>query len=308
MSAQRQLAVLSAGGVAVTERPTWPAALLRAVRPHQWIKNVLVFVPLIGAHRFDRVDLWLIGVSTFVAFSLSAAAIYILNDIADIDADRLHPSKRNRPFAAGQLSARFGYVAAALLAFAGFTVAAGVSWAVAATIVCYVAVTIAYTARLKREPVLDVFTLAGLYVIRIAAGGLATSTPLTSWLLAFAMFLFLSLAFVKRYVELVRVDGRLHGRGYGPGDLLWLHAIGTSAGYMAVVVLALYVNAPEVAVLYRRPDVLWILCPVLLFWLTRLWFRAGRQMVQDDPVLEALTDPVSYIVALVAGFVMLASI
>lgn len=281
------------------------APFVRVLRPHQAAKNLLVFVPLIAAHEFARVDLIVASVLTFIAFSLCAPAIYIVNDICDIEADRLHPRKRTRPFAAGELSIPFGIVTAAVLLMSSFAVALiGVSGRLALMLLLYVAVTSAYSMRLKREPVVDVFTLAGLYVLRIVAGGIATETPLTSWLLGFALFLFLSLAFVKRYVELVAVNDRMPGRGYGPSDLLWMHAVGTASGYMAVLVLALYVNASEVTVLYSRPQVLWFLCPVFLFWLTRLWFRAGRQEVRDDPVLEAIKDPVSYIVGAAVYVVM----
>jgi 4-hydroxybenzoate polyprenyltransferase len=284
-------------------------SVVRALRPHQWAKNVLVFVPFIAAHQFLRPELWLISTLTFIAFSLCASGIYVLNDIADIEADRVHPRKRTRPLAAGEISVPMGLGLAAVLLVASFTTAVvGVSWRLAAVIAVYCTITTAYSFALKREPVVDVFTLAGLYVLRIIAGGLATQTPLSSWLLGFALFFFLSLAFVKRYVELVAVDGRMTGRGYGPDDALWMHAIGTSAGYMAVLVLALYVNAAEVTALYRRPQILWFLCPLLLFWLTRLWFRAGRRLVHDDPVIEALKDYASYLLVVVASAVMLAAI
>jgi 4-hydroxybenzoate polyprenyltransferase/phosphoglycolate phosphatase-like HAD superfamily hydrolase len=285
------------------------APFVRVLRPHQAAKNLLVFVPLIAAHQFARADLVVAAALTFIAFSLCASAIYILNDICDIEADRLHPRKRSRPFAAGELSIPVGLAASGVLLISSFTVAlTGVSGQLALALLLYVVVTSAYSVRLKREPVVDVFTLAGLYVLRIVAGGIATATPLTSWLLGFALFLFLSLAFVKRYVELVAVNGRMPGRGYGPSDLLWMHAVGTASGYMAVLVLALYVNAPETTVLYQRPQVLWVLCPVFLFWLTRLWFRAGRQEVRDDPVLEAIKDPVSYIMGAVVYIVMFAAV
>jgi len=162
-------------------------------------------------------------------------------------------------------------------------------------ILLYVAVSVAYSARLKREPVVDVFVLAGLYVVRVLAGAVATAIPISSWFLAFAMFLFLSLAFVKRYTELFLMKGALVGRGYIAGDDRWMPAIGISSGYMAVLVLALYINAPEVARLYHRPALLGLLCPILLFWVTRLWFRASRELVHDDPVVEALRDPLTYL-------------
>jgi 4-hydroxybenzoate polyprenyltransferase len=285
------------------------SSLVRALRPHQWAKNVLVFVPFIAAHQFLEPRRWLISILTFIAFSLCASAIYVLNDIADIEADRAHPRKRSRPLAAGEVGIPAALGMAIVLLLASFAIAiAGVSWRLAFVIAIYCVITTAYSFVLKREPVVDVFTLAGLYVLRIIAGGIATQTPLSSWLLGFALFFFLSLAFVKRYVELVAVDSRMAGRGYGPDDALWMHAIGTSAGYMAVLVLALYVNAAEVTVLYSRPQILWFLCPLLLFWLTRLWFRAGRRMVHDDPVVEALKDYASYVLVVVASAVMLAAI
>jgi 4-hydroxybenzoate polyprenyltransferase len=161
---------------------------------------------------------------------------------------------------------------------------------------------------LKQEPVADVFVLTGLYVLRIVAGGTATRTPLSSWLLAFALFFFLSLAFVKRYTEVMVTNGRMPGRGYGAQDALWMHSVGTSAGYMAVVVLALYVTSADVAVLYRRPHWLGLVCPVLLFWITRLWLRVGRGMVRDDPVAEALRDPASYIAGAIVLGIMAAAL
>ena len=290
-----------------SRRSTW-LALLSAMRPHQWAKNLLVFLPLIAAHNILRPDLLAPAVLTFLAFSLCASAIYILNDISDLGADRQHARKRLRPFAAGELSIPFGCAAAgALLVSSALLALAGVSWRLAAILALYVAVTSAYTLTLKRVPVADVFTLTGLYVVRIVAGGVATGTRLTTWLLAFALFFFLGLAFVKRYVELLGAKGQLPGRGYGPDDALWMHAIGTSSGYMAVLVLALYVTTPEVTRLYARPDVLWLLCPLLLFWLTRLWFRAGRRQIHDDPVVEALKDPLGYVTFAAASIILLAA-
>lgn len=283
-------------------------ALVRALRPHQWAKNALVFVPIVAGHNLLRLDLVAASLWTFVAFSLCASSIYILNDISDIQADRQHARKRRRPFAAGELGIPAGVAGAAALAAGAVAIAAfGVSWRLVVVLLVYVAATSAYTLWLKRVPVSDVFMLTGLYVLRIVAGGIATGTQLSSWLLAFALFIFLSLAFVKRYVELMATNAQLPGREYGPADALWMHAVGTSSGYMAVLILALYVTAPEVTVLYSRPQVLWMLCPVLLFWLTRLWFRAGRRLIHDDPVVEALKDPAGYATAAVAGVILIAA-
>lgn len=283
-------------------------AIVKALRPHQWLKNILIFVPFIAAHDILRLDLWAVATLAFTAFSLCASAIYIINDIIDVQSDRLHPRKRERPFAKGELDIPTGAGMSAGLLLAGCTLAgAGVSWEFLGIVGVYLAATTLYSIRLKREPVLDVFFLTGLYVLRIIAGGIATQTPLTAWLLAFALFLFLSLAFVKRYVELVAMEGTTPGRGYCAADAQWMHAIGTSAGYMAVLVLALYVTAPDVGVLYSRAYLLWLLCPLLLYWITRLWFRAGRRMLHDDPVMEAATDATSYVVAALAAAVMIAA-
>jgi 4-hydroxybenzoate polyprenyltransferase/phosphoserine phosphatase len=293
----------------MSPRPSTLRSLIRACRPYQWVKNLLVFVPLIAAHKFVSVDDWITGVLAFAVFSFSASAIYILNDIADIQSDRLHPRKRHRPFAAGDLSIPVGIATSAVLLALAFAVAVlAVSWSLAVIAAVYLIATSAYSLGLKRQPVVDVFMLTGLYVLRIVAGGVATDTPLSSWLLAFALFVFLSLAFVKRYVELMATEGWIAGRGYRRDDAMWMHAIGTSAGYMASLVLALYVNSPEVAVLYTQPQGLWLLCPLLLFWITRLWFRAGRRVVHDDPILEAVRDPFSYLAAAVMLGVMFWSI
>lgn len=288
---------------------TFSSPLLTALRPHQWAKNTLVFLPIAAAHKLARPEtLWACTLA-FAAFCLCASAAYVLNDLSDVDRDRRHPRKRSRPIASGRLSASTSVLTAVLLLTASFLVAlAGVSWQLAAVLGVYLGATTAYTLWLKRIPVTDVFTLTAFYILRIVAGAVATNTPLSSWFLAFALFLFLSLAFVKRYVELLAVHGPLLARDYGPEDASWMHAIGTSAGYMAVVVLALYVTAPEVTALYARPETLWLLCPLLLFWLTRLWFRAGRRLIHDDPVVEVLRDPVGYVILALAAAIVVAAV
>ena len=283
-------------------------ALARAMRPHQWAKNVLVFAPLIAAHGVFNLGPAAVTAVAFVAFSLCASGIYILNDILDVDADRLHPRKKARPFAAGELSIPFGVASAGVLLTSGLLLAGfAASWKLTAILAIYIAVTTAYSSWLKREPVVDVFVLAGLYVLRLVAGGVAATVPLSTWMLAFALFFFLSLAFVKRYIELAG-HGRTPGRGYTSDDAMWMHAVGTSSGYMAAVVMALYVSAPDVTSLYSRPKVLWLLCPLLLFWLTRTWFRAGRRLLHDDPVVEALKDPVGFACAAALGIILLVAL
>lgn len=280
--------------------------VIRALRPFQWVKNLLVFVPLITSQQLLDVALLPPIVLTMLAFCLCASGIYVINDLLDIDADRLHPRKRKRPFAAGQLSVPVGVVLGLGLVSAALTLtAAAVSVAATAIVALYATVSIAYSLRLKREPVADVFILAGLYIVRIVAGGIAAHIVLSTWLLGFGLFLLLSLAFVKRYTELASTNGDMPGRGYTQGDARWMHAVGTSSGYMAVLVLALYVNSPEVTILYRAPGVLWLLCPIFLYWVTRLWFRASRAAMVDDPVLAVARDPVSYVVAATVALVLL---
>jgi 4-hydroxybenzoate polyprenyltransferase/3-deoxy-D-manno-octulosonate 8-phosphate phosphatase KdsC-like HAD superfamily phosphatase len=289
--------------------PNHTGAMLRALRLHQWAKNLLVFVPLVTSHRL--VDVYLVGQAlvAFLSFGLCASAIYIINDLFDIPSDRAHPRKRFRPFASGELSVPVGLImAGVLLAFGVGTAGVAVSRSFLGVLLLYITVTTAYSARLKREPVLDVFVLASLYVLRVIGGGVATDITISNWLLGFGLFLFLSLAFVKRYTELVGQQGRMPGRGYSAEDHPWMLSIGTSAGYMAVVILALYVNSAEVVPLYTQPRILWLLCLVMLFWITRMWFRAGRQQVHDDPVLEALKDPASYGCALAAAAILFAAL
>jgi 4-hydroxybenzoate polyprenyltransferase len=278
------------------------------------VKNLLVFVPLVAAHRLLDADALRLVALTVAAFCLTASGIYVANDLLDVRADRLHPRKRLRPFAAGELSIATGRVMSVGLVAAGFALAAlVVSWRVTFALALYAGVSTAYSKWLKRQPVTDVFVLVSLYVMRIGAGALAASVMLSAWLIAFALFFFVSLAFVKRYTEASANAGQSHdgampGRGYAAQDALWMQTVGTSAGYMAVLVLALYVNGPDVSALYTRPRVLLLLCPVLLYWVSRVWFRAGRGLVHDDPVVEALRDPISYGAGAVSAAVLLAAL
>ncbi|MGQ0734413.1 MAG: UbiA family prenyltransferase [Acidobacteriota bacterium] len=289
--------------------PSRARALLRAMRFHQWAKNLLVFAPLVLSHRLLEREVLASGVVAFFAFGFCASSIYVINDLLDTPSDRLHPRKRSRPFAAGELSVPAGLALSAVLLVLAMSVAlAGTSTGFVLVLVAYLGVTTAYSWRLKREPVLDVFVLATLYVLRILGGGEAGGIMISNWLLGFALFLFLSLAFVKRYTELVGQNGRMAGRGYAATDHAWMLSIGTTAGYMSVVILALYVNSAEVVPLYTSPRVLWLTCPVLLFWLTRMWFRAARLQVHDDPVLEALKDPPSYLCGFAALGILLVAL
>jgi len=287
-------------------------ALVRVMRPHQWVKNLLSFVPLVTSHRLLDLRLMERALETFVAFSLCASTVYIVNDLFDIQSDRRHPRKRFRPFAVGALPISHGIVLAPILLVLAFATAiAMLPPSVAALLGLYLITTTAYSWFLKRQPILDVMVLAGLYALRVLAGGVATGIVISQWLLPFALFLFLSLALMKRFSEIKKAPAgvqTLSGRAYRVEDAAWVQAAGLCAAYLAVLVLALYISSSEVTILYRHPQALWGLCPVFLYWVTRLWFRAHRGWVEDDPVVAAVADPASYAVAAVGGLILLAAI
>ena len=275
---------------------------LRALRLHQWAKNLLVFVPLAAAHRVGDVALLASSVQAFFAFGLCASSAYLLNDLLDLEADRQHPRKRLRPFAAGDLSLLAGFAMAPALLVAAALLAWSVSPLFAMVLAAYYSLTLAYSFTLKRLVLIDAIALAGLYTVRIIAGGVAVNVPLSDWLLLFAVFMFYSLALVKRYAELnaMRLKNKLTaaGRGYDVEDLPLLRSLGTSSGAACVLVLALYVSSPAVAALYREPRAIWLLCVLLLYWISRMWLKAHRGQMHDDPVVFALKDRVSLCVGL----------
>lgn len=285
-----------------TSRPTrfaTPGAPIRALRLEQWVKNLLVFVPMVLAHRVDDWALWRDGLGAFFAFGFVASAGYLVNDLRDRDHDRLHPVKRLRPLASGRMSRRTALavatgLAAAAVVLAGFTLRPEFAWSLAA----YAVGTTTYTLGLKRIAILDVLVLAGLFVLRLTAGGAATGVSPSPWLLAFAMFVFLSLAVVKRFGELALVRDRravgAPGRGYRVEDRGLLRAVGVAAGMVSVVVLALYVLSNDVRVLYARPTVLLLVCPALLYWILRLWMVADRCELDDDPLVFTMRDPLAW--------------
>jgi len=294
------------------EKSCWRACL-KALRLHQWVKNVLIFVPLLLAHRAHELPLVVDSVIAFLAFGMTASSAYVLNDLLDLTADRHHPRKRHRPFASGDLapSAGFWLVPSLLLGAGALTTLLPRAFAV--VLIIYLAGTLAYSFRLKHHPMLDVMTLAGLYTLRIIAGVVAVALAPTFWLLAFSVFVFLSLALVKRYSELrvMQREGKqeARGRGYQVGDLTILSAAGIASGYLAALVLALYVNSPEVLRLYRTPEAIWLLCCLLLYWVSRMWMITHRGEMHDDPIVFALTDGPSLVIgALAAAIVIGASL
>jgi len=276
-----------------------------ALRVHQWLKNLLVFIPLIAAHRFLDVSLLLDLTVAFFAFSLCASSVYVLNDLMDLEDDRRHPRKRLRPFAAGDLSIATGCVLIVVLLTGAACLALWLPPAFIATLGVYYATTLAYSLWLKRMEVLDLLTLAMLYTIRIIGGGAAAGIPLTVWLLGFSLFVFLSLAVAKRCAELVVMRDlgreRAAGRCYRVTDLPLLYILGVGAGYVASLILVIYLTSQSVRSAYESPTLLWVFCPMLLYWITRIWLKTFRGEMHDDPVVFAARDPGSRVLAVIGG-------
>lgn len=274
----------------------------KALRLHQWMKNILIFVPLLAAHQLGNYLLIWQGVLAFLFFGLCASSVYLLNDLLDLADDRHHGTKRFRPFASGRLSISSGIMVFPVLLIGAFAGAAlFLPWAFVATLVAYYILTFAYSLWLKRQMAVDVIALAALYTLRIIAGAAAFGLELTFWILAFSMFMFLSLALVKRYAELgeARRKGltqKTRGRGYYPGDLEMISSLGASSGYLAVMVLALYIHDQATTSLYAHSQIIWLACPLLLFWVTRVWMVTHRGQMHDDPVVFAIRDRVSLMV------------
>jgi 4-hydroxybenzoate polyprenyltransferase len=290
-------------------RVSFVRALVRTLRVHQWTKNLLVFAPLMLAHRMTDRSSVVASVITFMSFCLCASSAYVLNDLMDVHADRQHPKKKNRPFAAGVLSIQAGLFLFAFVLSGGLILAGYfVSPLVSAGLVLYCVATTTYTLYLKRLEVVDVLILAGLYTLRVLVGAQAANVPLSPWFLAYSMFLFLSLAIIKRYAELsslnARFEGTSHGRGYMVKDMDLLRAVGVTTGYMSVLVMALYLNSKEVTALYRHYELLWLVCPLLLYWVTRVWFITERGNMHEDPVVFALKDRTSYAIGLIILMLM----
>lgn len=321
--ARQAVVVRAAPKIVRAARSVQPSAILiereggrlkhwgKLLRLHQWAKNGLLFVPLLAAQRFDVGSILLV-IAAFFAFSLTSSAIYVINDLVDIDADRRHPTKRRRPLAAGTVPILEAIVAPPIL----ITIALASGFMISpwfGTALCvYLATTTAYTFSLKRKMAIDVVVLAGLYTLRVLAGAAAISVPVSEWLLAFSMFIFTSLALIKRYIELAaRIDADLPdatNRGYRKTDLDIVAALAAASGFNAVTVFALYISSSTVHQLYSRPQVLWLVCPILLYWLARALMLAHRRHMDDDPIAFALGDRHSYVALGLIGLIFAAAI
>jgi 4-hydroxybenzoate polyprenyltransferase len=284
---------------------------LRMLRVHQYLKNALVFLPLLTSHSFDAHSI-LLSISAVIAFSLSASAVYILNDLVDLDADRGHPSKRTRPLAAGEVDLLAALLAVPVLIGTSLALALFVSLPFLVVILGYLALTTAYSFWLKRKMLVDVVVLALLYTSRVVGGAVAISVPVSEWILAFSLFAFVALALIKRHTELsVRLDRNLpnpSNRNYEVGDLGVITALAAASAMNAVTVFALYIASDTVQRLYTRPQLLWLVCPILIYWLGRCLMMAQRRLLDDDPIVFALKDRISRLTIVTICLIVVAAI
>ena len=286
--------------VVIPPRPGGAPGWWRSLRPHQWSKNVLVFAPAIAAHRIDK--LWPNGLLAFGAFCLVASAFYLLNDAFDIDLDRRHPDKRLRSQASGALCPSHALLLAGFLLLAAAGTALHLPLKYNLILLCYGIANVLYSATVKNVVVMDLITLAFLYSLRIFAGGAACRVYVSTWLFAFIFFLALSLAHLKRYTELTQRLKKGIGSAARPTytveDMSLLMMVGLTSGLISVLVLALYVTAPQTVSIYKSPALLFIVCVFLFYWIERIWFWASRERIAGDPVVFIVTDHISYLVAI----------
>jgi len=280
---------------------------LRALRLHQWLKNTLLFVPLLAAHQLGNIQS-LAGLAiAFLSFSATASAAYIINDLLDLESDRSHPRKKHRPFASAKLPVVLGVAIVPFLIALSIVLGTIVGTHFLVVLLLYLLLTLTYSLKLKRMALVDCVTLATLYTVRIIAGAAAVSVPVSFWLLTFSVFIFLSLALVKRYAELLvhTQDGKsvARGRGYVVSDAPLLQILGVSSGYISALVIALYVRSEEVVSLYTQPIAIWCVLPLLLFWVSWVWLTAARNEMHDDPIVFAVKDKASLLVAALSAVV-----
>jgi len=306
----RHAAARANPNIAHIDPPTGKArAMLKALRPHQWSKNILLFLPVLAAHDLSKLGMVVLG---FFAFCMTASAVYVINDLVDLSADRAHPRKCKRPFAAGDLTATTGVGLAAVLLLAALVLGLATgSLHFIAVMIIYLTATFAYSLWLKRKLIVDVLMLAALYTVRIIAGGAASATELSPWMLGFSMFVFLGLAAVKRQAELtdqLRSSRESKGRAYEVDDLPILRGMAIAAGHAAVLVLALYISSDDIQQLYDRPEFLWLICPMLLYWMLRMIMATHRGEMDDDPIIYATTDRTSQLIIILSVLVGIAAI
>lgn len=296
----------------MNRKQSFIGSVIRQMRLYQWVKNLLLLVPLLLAHRTHEVSALVTCLWGMLAFSLVASSVYVVNDLVDLEHDRLHPRKRFRPLANGDVSVGFARVIVGLCLIAASAISLLVMpMAFTLWLATYAVVTSAYSFVLKRIVLVDVITLAGLYALRVAAGGAAANVEVSPWLLGFSLFLFMSLAFLKRYAELrdtiEREGTHVSGRGYHVGDSTFVLVAGTALGFVAVMVFTMYVNGPQVQALYTHPYRLWLIAPCLVYWVSHLWLTAQRGGMHDDPIVFAARDAHSWAVGLAVAIIAMSA-
>lgn len=284
---------------------------IKAIRVYQWLKNLLLFVPLVTSHSISYPDLVLKTMIAFVAFGFIASTGYIINDLMDLDSDRSHPRKKKRPMASGKLSILSAIAIAIVLFVVGLMAAYLINISFFIILLLYFLLSVGYSIHFKKIVLYDVFLLAAFYTIRVISGGIVTDIPISFWLVAFSIFIFLSLAFVKRYSEIAQVTHlksiENRRRDYSAVDLPLLQIMGIASGFMSVIVFSLYINSPEVGLLYGNPKILWFLSFLLLFWISRIWLVTSRGQMTDDPIVFTLKDPGSYVLFLLTAIILIAA-
>lgn len=270
--------------------------LLKQIRPHQWVKNVLIFLPALAGHKFFEGEILAQCVGGFIGFSLLASFVYVFNDLVDISSDRNHHSKKNRPFASGNLSVKWGIVLLPFLFFGAISIGSLLPAKYLGWLSVYFILNIAYSFYVKQQVVLDIIALSMMYTLRIFAGSGATGVPISEWLLSFSTLFFFSLACIKRHTEIGRSKNKLtlDGRGYRQIDYSLVQSLGVGTGLLSILIILLYLQSKEVRSLYTHPEYLWSLTPILLFWISRIWLLTNRDQVHDDPVVFAVKDKVSW--------------
>lgn len=283
---------------------------LKQIRIYQWIKNILIFLPLLMAHKISEPLLMFDALIAFLSFSFTASFVYVMNDLVDLPSDRKHPRKRFRPLASGKIPIVYGVAIAPVLLFVGIALSViFLSNEFLYILLAYLIITSLYSFVFKKIYILDIIILSILYTIRLIAGAWAVDVPLSQWLMEFSVFFFLSLAINKRYTELFMIQQKnkteATGRGYSVGDIDLMRVIGPVAGYMSVLVFVLYLHSEEIAALYKRPEILWLVAVCLLYWITRIWFITTRGKMHDDPIIFTGKDPVSYIIGLIVALLVI---
>lgn len=282
-------------------------AWFKEIRIHQWAKNLLIFIPLLAAHEISKSALLFDSMLAFLAFGFCASSVYLLNDLVDLEADREHKTKRNRPLASGIIPLVHGIIAAIIFFIIAISITLLLPWQFVISLSAYYIITLAYSFSLKSKVVVDVATLAVLYSMRLVAGAAATGIMLSNWLISFSMFIFFSLAIVKRVVELKATEsvGKIKGRGYYPTDMPLLLASGISAGYISILVFVLYIDSSSSLQNYSNPGILYLIAPILFIWLTRVWLLTWRSEMHDDPVAFAIKDRASQLMGITMVVLMI---